>query len=343
MAIETAHSAAENKRATSRRLDDVDRAKGFAIILVVFGHIVAREHPADNNWYSVAQFLIYSFHMPFFVYLAGVAFFYSGASMHPKPDYRGYVLRRAVRLLVPFTLFGLVIVFGKLVAQRIMHVDNSIDNLLDAVTALFWNTRGSPAESVWFVFVLFVYCAITPLLMRLTRNRVWPLLALALAAYWTDPPAYLYLDRIAHYYVFFLIGSLAFCMPQALGHVDAWFAAYAGAFVIALTLLAFGIFDPVTFALSNVLSIPALHGLMRRYGFAHSSVLLRLGSYSFAIYLLNTIFIGVTKGALLKVVPWDGRYFLIFLPILLAVGLIGPILIQALALRRVRTLARMWT
>ena len=136
---------------------------------------------------------------------------------------------------------------------------------------------------------------------------------------------------------------MAFCLPQALDHIDAWFAAYAGAFAIALTLLAFGIFDPLTFALSNVLCIPALHGLMRRYGFAHSSVLLRLGSYSFAIYLLNTIFIGLTKGALLKLVPWDGRYFFIFLPILLAVGLMGPILIREMALRRVPALARMWT
>jgi fucose 4-O-acetylase-like acetyltransferase len=342
MSVEVAHSGIESPRAATGRLEDIDRAKGFAIILVVFGHLVAREHPAGNAWYSAAQFLIYSFHMPFFVYLAGVAFFYSGAAANPRPDYWRYVCRRGVRLLVPFTVFGIMIVTGKSVAQHFLHVDNSVDDFLASLMALFWDTSRSPAESVWFVFVLFVYCALTPVLLRLTGGRVWPLLALAFAAYWTSPPSYFYLDRIAHYFFFFLIGSLGLRMPQAMRHIDRWFALYGAAFLSALTLLAFGIFDPVTFALCNVLSIPALHGLMRRRNrFARWEVFLTLGSYSFVIYLLNTTFIGLTKGALLTVMPWDGRYFLIFAPTLLAAGLIGPILLKEVALRRVPLLDRM--
>jgi fucose 4-O-acetylase-like acetyltransferase len=339
--VEVTHSEVERPRATTVRLEDIDCGKGFAIILVVFGHLVAREHPAGNAWYSAAQFLIYSFHMPFFVYLAGMVFFYSGAAANPRPNYWRYVRRRAVRLLVPFTVFGLAIVLGKSLAQRFLYVDNSVDDLLASLTALFWDTSRSPAESVWFVFVLFVYCAITPVLLRLTGGRAWPLLALAFAAYWTSPPSWFYLDRTAHYYIFFLIGSVGLRMPQAMRHIDRWFGLYGAAFLAALALLAFGIFDPVTFALSNVLSIPALHGLMRRDAFARWEVLLTLGRYSFVIYLLNTIFIGLTKGALLKVMPWDGRYFLIFVPMLLAAGLIGPILLKELALRRVPLLDRM--
>lgn len=36
--------------AKERRLD-LDRAKGLAILLVVYGHIVARQAPANNEWY----------------------------------------------------------------------------------------------------------------------------------------------------------------------------------------------------------------------------------------------------------------------------------------------------
>ena len=109
---------------------------------MVFGHLVARS--ILPTWYSAAQFLIYSFHMPFFVYLAGVAFFYSGAAANPRPDYWRYVCRRGVRLLVPFTVFGIVIVTGKSVAQHFLHVDNSVDDLLASLTALFWDTSRSP-------------------------------------------------------------------------------------------------------------------------------------------------------------------------------------------------------
>ena len=190
------------------------------------------------------------------------------------------------------------------------------------------------------MFVLFVYCALTPVLLRLTGGRVWPLLALAFAAYWTSPPSYFDQSDSALFLV----------LPDRIaGAADAASDAAHRQMVcalwcrvpVALTLLAFGIFDPVTFALCNVLSIPALHGLMRRRNrFARWEVFLTLGTYSFVIYLLNTTFIGLTKGALLTVMPWDGRYFLIFAPTLLAAGLIGPILLKELALRRVPLLDR---
>ena len=334
MAVGLSDTAAPRAPASAGRLEDIDRAKGLAITLVVLGHLVAREQPAGNEWYATLQFLIYSFHMYFFVYLAGVVFFYSGAATTPALDYWGYARRRAVRLLIPFALFGLIIVLGKIAAQWFLHVDNKVDALLPGLTALFWDTSHSPAESVWFVFVLFVYCAITPLLLRLTRGQLWPLLAVAAVAYCTRPPSYFYLDRISQFYVFFLIGSLGQRLPEAMGYIDRWFPLFALAFLAALTLLAFKVLDPLTFALCNLLSIPTLHGLIRRRRFAQSNRLLLIGGYSFVIYLLNTIFIGLTKGVLLKFMPWDGQYFLVFAPLLVVAGLVGPIALKELALSR---------
>src|SRR5690348_11407804 len=95
-------------------LYDVQRARGFAIILVVLGHIVARQPPAGNELYSLLQFVIYSFHMSFFMYLAGLVFTYSGNALHTWQHYWDYLLRRALRLLLPFLLFGVAIVTGKL-------------------------------------------------------------------------------------------------------------------------------------------------------------------------------------------------------------------------------------
>ncbi|MCC6481130.1 MAG: hypothetical protein IT554_01805 [Sphingomonadaceae bacterium] len=60
-----------------------------------------------------------------------------------------------------------------------------------------------------------------------------------------------------------------------------------------------------------------------------------LGRYSFPIYLLNTIAIGLAKGILLLVMPWDGLNFLIFLPVLLLSGIIGPIVAKVLIFRPV--------
>ena len=55
------------------RRTDIDRAKGLAILLVVFGHIVARADPAGVDWYEPLRRAVYAFHMPFFFYLSGMA------------------------------------------------------------------------------------------------------------------------------------------------------------------------------------------------------------------------------------------------------------------------------
>lgn len=59
-----------------QRLVDIDKAKGFAIFLVVLGHIIATNQPLGNDWYAILKMGIYKFHMPFFMYLSGVVFAY---------------------------------------------------------------------------------------------------------------------------------------------------------------------------------------------------------------------------------------------------------------------------
>ena len=53
---------------------DIDRAKGLAILLVVFGHLMASGYPRGNAWYDTAKDIVYTFHMPFFMYLSGTVF-----------------------------------------------------------------------------------------------------------------------------------------------------------------------------------------------------------------------------------------------------------------------------
>jgi hypothetical protein len=63
--------------------------------------------------------------------------------------------------------------------------------------------------------------------------------------------------------------------------------------------------------------------------------------FSFVIYLFNTLTIGLTKGVLLKIAPWDGVNFLGFFPILLMSGVIGPVLLKKALLDRFPVLGRL--
>jgi len=114
---EAPHQRAPAATAARPRRLDLERAKGIAILLVVLGHIVAREAPPGVEWYEPLRQAIYRFHMPFFLYLSGTVLVLSGAAATPPAAWPGLLRRRAQRLLLPFFLLGLLILAAKLAAR----------------------------------------------------------------------------------------------------------------------------------------------------------------------------------------------------------------------------------
>lgn len=56
----------------STRNHRLDRAKGILIFTVVLGHLLARAAPWDSDVLRAPMYFIYSFHMPAFIFLAGI-------------------------------------------------------------------------------------------------------------------------------------------------------------------------------------------------------------------------------------------------------------------------------
>ena len=305
------------------RWTELDRAKGLAIILVVFGHIVAREDPAGVGWYGPPRMVVYLFHMPFFFYLSGYVAVLSGAAARPAG---GLIQRQVVRMLLPFLGFGLVILLGKLALGRVVAVDNLPAGFGPGLWALLWDTGHSPATSVWYLVALFVYSVALPVLLRMVG--VGGLLAVGLFLFLLPAPPIAYLDRICGYFVFFAAGVAAARAGTAwLAAIDRWRWAVLGVFG-ALLVLAWSGRVPVLGAAHapwllglGLLSMPALHALVRVW---RAPALRWLGGAVFPIYLLNTICIGLTKALLLPVLGWTSATFLPFAVALMAAGLFGP-------------------
>jgi fucose 4-O-acetylase-like acetyltransferase len=337
---------------TSARRADLDRVKGLAILLVVFGHLVARRGPVGVGWYEPLRIGVYLFHMPLFMYLSGYVTFLSGAARTPMPVWPRLLRRRAARLLGPFLMFGVAILVGKLLLARLAPVDNVPQDLWHGLRALVWDTDHSPATSVWYIGVLFVYSIATPPLLALRAGAV-VLTVCAVVLFLLPLPPVLYLDRIGTYFVFFVAGGLAADAGRRwLRIVDTmWPAALAGLLLAALPVaLGWLRFDwsegsqafPYKWAMltAGLLSLPALHGLVRHGPAARSVSLIVLGRYVFVIYLLNTVFIGLAKVLMLRIVTWDGAHFLPFAAVLMAAGTLGPMMTKRWVLRRLPMLDR---
>ncbi len=332
----------------------------MAILLVVFGHLVPQEDPAGVTWYDPLRIAIYLFHMPFFMYLSGYVTFLSGAAATPLSRWRGLVLRRAQRLLLPFFGFGCVILAAKLVAVHVMHVDNVPLDLGAGLDSLFIHTAHSPAMSVWYIGVLFVYSVATPLLLRPGYRLPGAipaeamLLMVAVGLYLIHPPAIVYMDRVCRFFIFFVTGGLAARAGAGWWSVlNRW---HLPALLVLLALLVFVGDGGVQFdwahdaadhfpykgymLVAGLLSMVALHGLARTVTLSRWYWLTFIGNMCFAIYLLNTICLGLAKGVMLKFLSWNAQDFPVVAAVMMAAGVFCPILIKRYILRHIPPLDR---
>lgn len=326
--------------ARTRRLD-LDRAKGVAILLVVIGHIVAAAPPVGAEWYDWLRYAIYRFHMPFFFYLSGYAVWLSGALRTPDADLPGFAWRRAKRLLAPFLLLGLVVLLGKLAAERVVHVDNRPEGLLGGLRDLVVTTEHSPATFIWFLWVLFLCSVAAPPVWRrfgtaglLVAGAA--LMAVELPALFSPRPLRAPRGLLRHRHrgggaQILAVAALRVAAISVVGAVRGGpGAALAGWLPGDWSLLVCG------------LAVPALHGLMFAPGMQQQGWALTLGRYTMAIYLFNVIAIGVVKAVLLKAgVPWNAAGFWVHAPALTVAGVVLPVMAKVVVLRRVPVLDRM--
>lgn len=317
------------------RRTDIDVAKGLGMLLVVYGHLLQTGTIGETPWYALTRDAIYTFHMPFFMYLSGYVFFMTRRQGLSGHAYRRMVSTRADRLLVPFAIFGLLIVLGKAIAEKIGVVHDPVANPLRGIWDVICNTPDNPAISVWYLVVLFVYCVATPILLRCCRGKTMFLMVAALVVsviaelLWL--PQEFYLLRILRFYVFFVAGGVA-CLhwDTIIRGIRKFWVLLAIGFAIGIAI---GPNVPLALVYCGFLSMPVLHGAILLFRLERLAILRWVGDNSMTIYLMNTIFIGVAKLVWLKLLPVQGGWNPMFLAALMVAGVVGPVVVRIIVQR----------
>jgi len=329
------------------RLVDLDLAKGIAIFLVVLAHLVSSpaEAPAGNEWYMIITRLVYMFHMPFFMFVSGAVFYYTLPDMKSASDYCRYISRRAFRLLPAFFLFSIVIFGAKEAGRHFLHVDNPSNSGLTALAQIAVRPGESFAKSLWYIYVLFQFHVIFPPLLHILRGSQLGLLAVITAihalTHFVTVPTLFAMNQVCEYALHF---GLGFLLIRHYSKFMEWLndnvILAVGVFLASFLSMHFLAYYSAKTAI-GLASLPAVLGIAASIrGRNDRRILSVLNEYTFTIYLMNTLFIGLTKGLLLKLTPWDGNWFLLYFPTLLASGIIGPIALHRLVLTKVPVLGR---
>ena len=329
----------------NRRYDAIDKAKGLAIIFVVLGHIVAREGPAGNDWIMQLKAMIYKFHMPVFMAISGTVLAMSLKPMHSAHDLMEFIRARAERLIPGFILFALIIWLGKLGAASFMKVDNAPQDTWYALLTIFTDPAASSAGSLWYVYVLLQLTIVFAIYRFIWRQNLTYIVifsaAIHLVQSQTIVPSFLGIRLFCEYAWYFAIGAVIAKHYVAVSqYVVTWRILFFSLFFLSFATI------PITTAwqskwIIGMTAIPAIYAFVGSVKSKQvNAILLVLGGYTLCIYLMNTIMIGLTKGLMLKLLPWDYSNFLIYFVALTSAGLIGPIIFYRTVLQHVPYLNR---
>ena len=144
------------------RIGYIDAIKGFAIILVVFGHCV-------SSIYLLR--LIYMVHLPIF-------FFIGGYFLNTDSDIKSLICNKSKSLLYPYLTFGFLVII-LLTIKSLFIGDFTAKMLLKRLFALFYGHHIWIHESntnyigaLWFLPCLFCSEIIAALIIKAKRNSI---------------------------------------------------------------------------------------------------------------------------------------------------------------------------
>lgn len=142
------------------RLIIVDIMVGLAMVLVLLGH---QSFGFAPDWYNdVMHQWIYRFHMEVFMFLSAFLIRYSYQSV----NYFRYIGRKTRKFLLPFLLVGVAVAAANC-SQNGLSGSDAWQYMWQNIKCLVvWPMRSS-ASFLWYIYVLFGFYLVTPLVVRM--------------------------------------------------------------------------------------------------------------------------------------------------------------------------------
>lgn len=252
--------------------------QGWSMLLVVVGHVTLTgifrnpETPVS----AAIEKIIYSFHMPLFMFISGFLFYWTKISR--DKTFPEVVVDKLKRLGTPFLFFTLFTFIVKFIFAPFMNrpVELSLSQFVNS----FLYPGSNPLSEMWFIATLFIIMLFYPLWKYMITSplKIGLLLlgCLALNIFFPAGIELLSLSNVAYMMLFFCLGIL-FCKfriqrflaaPGILGLLLALFVALT---IIPdtpnLLLNLSGIFFSVALALKIEPVAPRLFSSFRDYTF----------------------------------------------------------------------------
>lgn len=183
----------------AKRIEFIDIAKGICIILVVVGHFCPDYAP---KWYLGICKVIYTFHMPLFMFASGLVY------IATKKDitYKDFVCKKFKRLMIPYLSVSVILVTIKILMHESSYLNRPF-TILSYIRIFYLPETG---YFLWFIWVLWWIFLIVPL-FRTRMSRVI-LFVISIVLHYADIqlPSEFCLHEFRMMFLFFMSGVVTF-------------------------------------------------------------------------------------------------------------------------------------
>lgn len=192
----------------SKKINWISILQGWSMLLVVIGHVVLTDDMYDKN-YPISSYLyclIYSFHMPLFIFISGWLLHYTGIKNN-RP-YVQIIKSKINRLLIPFYSFTIITIIIKLLLSSFIKRPIDFEELIN--TFIFYSSN--PLKALWFIIVLFLMILGYPIYVWMVKSKLRELFILAVGLYlfflFPNDIHIFYLNKFKDLFFFFVAGII---------------------------------------------------------------------------------------------------------------------------------------
>lgn len=287
------------KKQTTQNLT-VNILKGICIALVVMGHYAPVNAP---EWYDRVVRIIYTFHMPAFMWASGFLYV---ISIRSGESYFEFQKRKFQRLFIPYVIVSILIITIKLVSQSGLYVENP--TTLMSYLRMFIYPEA--AYFLWYIWALLLIFLVVPFFSTKQSRLLLLGLSIIVGMIASYAPQIFCLGQAVRHLPYFCLGMFVGDYIDELKRLTKLFGSVAY-LVLGFVLLSV----PVALALfADVVEnriyayVAGLSGTVAIICLSHSCAkskitpkcLLLLGEASFVIYLFHTTIQGFFKAFIYK-------------------------------------------
>ena len=275
----------------------VDRVKGYACFLVLFGHVIMGIRLADIDipefFWGMEKF-IWSFHVALFLFLSGIVYKVIG-EWKSQETKSGFIIYKLYTLGIPYIAFSVVyILINSLVGES--NTGFAVSDIL-----YIWKT---PVAQYWYLYALFFLFCIWTTFSGMIKN--WQITLIVVLIGYIAPLFRIPLGSLdVVFYSALAFGIGTFVNFKSITKHSNWFK-----WLIVLMHIVTG----VVLVLLNKIEAPFIKELMILFGIYSSILFISMiqslkpiswfldfvNKYSFQIYLLHTIFTAGIRIILLR-------------------------------------------